>query len=240
LQDASLSVEAGEVVGLVGDNGAGKSTLVNVVGGVQQPDSGVVRLRGAEVRFRSVAEARSDGIEVVHQDLGLCQQLPIYQNVFLGRELTNGLFLRRRVMRRRAKALLEEYGIRIANVDDPAADLSGGQRQLVALVRIVLREVLLAILDEPTAALSARAAEQVYEMVRGLADHGVAVLLISHNLEDVLRVCDAVVVMRHGHTVARVRPQEVSSEDLLGLMTGALALDSTGRIKATSVVTGRL
>lgn len=223
VQSASLAVKRGEIVGVVGDNGAGKSTLVKLIGGVLRPDAGRISYLGEPVVLRDVSDARGRGIEVVHQDLGLCQQLAIYQNVFLGTELQSRGLLRRRAMRRRTRELLEEYGIGVRSVDDPASDLSGGQRQLVALVRLVLREVKLAVLDEPTAALSVRASSQVYDMIRNLAGRGVGVLLVSHNLEDVRQVCDSIVIVRRGKTIAHIRARETTGDELIGLITGLLS-----------------
>ena len=228
LRGASFEVRAGEVVALIGDNGAGKSTLVKCMAGAEQPSSGTLRFEGREVRFGSPVEARRAGIETVYQDLAVAPELDPAANLFLGRELYRpGILgwlgmLDKPAMRRRATAEFERLGIRLQAMDVPIGSLSGGQRQSVAVARSVVWASKVVFMDEPTAALGVVQRERVLEVIRRVRDEGIAVVLISHNMPEVLAVADRVEVLRLGRRVARFTAAEASLEDLVGAMTGAL------------------
>ncbi len=215
----------GEVVGLMGDNGAGKSTLVRIIAGNFQPSDGEVLLNGTPIRFADSADARDRGIEVVHQDLALCDNLTAADNVFLGRELKRrvGPFkvLDYPAMSRRAAELFAELQSE-TRPNDKVRLMSGGQRQAVAIARTRLAESKLVLMDEPTAAISVRQVAQVLDLIKRLRDSGVTVVLISHRMPDVFTVADRVVVMRRGQKVADKPISESSPEEATGLITGAI------------------
>ncbi|NTU78593.1 MAG: sugar ABC transporter ATP-binding protein [Chloroflexales bacterium] len=222
----SLSVHAGEVVGLLGDNGAGKSTLIKVISGVYRPDSGTIVLDGQERQFASPMDARRQGIETIYQDLALCENMDASANIFLGREpVRRALGVLERVdrphMQREAKGVLDQLDIHIPDLKQPISRLSGGQRQAVAIARAVYWNARLMIMDEPTAALGVPEQRKVLDLVRTLRDRGVPVILISHNLQDVFAVADRVVVMRRGRKVGERTISATSSDELVGLMVGA-------------------
>lgn len=220
LRGADFSVYPGEVVALVGDNGAGKSTLVKCLSGTERPDAGVIRFDGRVVSLDSPAEARRLGIEVVYQDLALCDNLDVVQNMFLGREVTRGGFLAEDEMERTAVETLK--GLRVTTVQSvrlPVAELSGGQRQSVAVAKAVMWNSKLVILDEPTAALGVAQTRQVLQLVRRLAEQGLAVLMISHNLVDVFEVADRIAVMRLGEVVSELPVSETDVQTTVELMT---------------------
>jgi D-xylose transport system ATP-binding protein len=227
LHDASLSVDAGEVVALLGDNGAGKSTLVKAICGVHALDAGELRLGGAPVRFGSPLEARRAGIETLHQDLGLFDNLSAVANFRIGRELRRPhwlgrlAFLRERAMEDDWTAQLERLDVRRVGARQEVGLMSGGQRQAIAVLRAVAFADRLVILDEPTAALGVREAGQVLELVQRLPERGVAVLLISHNLEHVAQVADRAVVLRQGRTVGEAVPTAANHEALVSMIVGA-------------------
>jgi len=227
LMDVSMHVDTGEVVGLVGDNGAGKSTLVKVIAGAHRPDQGAVFVSGEEVEFLSPLDARERGIETVYQDLALAPDLPVWANLFLGREeYVRGPgrivgWMDKRVMRQRARAELVHLQIPIPDVDVAVADLSGGQRQAVAVARSIAWGKQLVMMDEPTASLGVEEQEKVAALVRSLAEHQLAVLLVTHNLSQVFELAQRIVVLRHGRRVA-VRPiEKTTREEIVGLITGA-------------------
>jgi simple sugar transport system ATP-binding protein len=228
LRGASFEVRAGEVVSLIGDNGAGKSTLVKCMVGAEQPTSGTIRFEEADVRFDSPTEARRLGIETVYQDLAVAPELDPAANLFLGRELRRpGIFgmlgmLDKAEMRRRAAKEFGRLGIQLQSIDVPIGSLSGGQRQSVAVARSVVWASKVVFMDEPTAALGVVQRERVLEVIRRVRDEGVGVVLISHNMPEVLSVSDRVEVLRLGRRVARFTAAEASLEDLVGAMTGAL------------------
>jgi simple sugar transport system ATP-binding protein len=205
LEDVSLAVDAGEIVGLMGDNGAGKSTLVKVLAGNYRPTAGEYRIDGERVSFASPAEARGRGIEVVYQDLALCNNLSAAANVFLGREPTRRMgpfrVLDHQAMNERAGALFRELASE-TRPRDLVDRMSGGQRQAVAIARTRLADAKLILMDEPTAAISVRQVAQVLALVGRLKRQGHAVVLISHRMPDVFGVCDRIVVMRRGRKVA--------------------------------------
>jgi ABC-type sugar transport system ATPase subunit len=231
LLDASLSVSAGEVLGLVGDNGAGKSTLVHCLSGRLQPDEGRVLLGGHDVHFHSPHVARAAGVEVVHQTLALVNTLDVATNLFLGREIVAGPrwlhwlgVLRIGSMRQATVGVLEDIGVSIRSSSAEVQDLSGGQRQGVAVGRAVAWGQRVVLMDEPEAALGVEQARRVLQLTRRLAAKGVAVVLISHNMQHVMEVCDRVVVLRHGSTVADVKVADVTGEMLVSYITGALTM----------------
>jgi simple sugar transport system ATP-binding protein len=228
LRDVNLTVGPAEAVGLIGDNGAGKSTLIKILSGVYAPSAGELRLDGARVDFRSPLDARRAGIEMIYQDLALCNDLDVAANIFLGRELRSPLIGRVRVLDRRAMAaeaarLLAELGLSIPP-DRLVGSLSGGERQLVAVARALQFQPRLLLMDEPTAALSAEKIRVLLTLVAQLKERGVAILLVSHRFTDILHVCDRIVVMRQGTVVGEVEPHAQTPEHTMArmheLMTG--------------------
>ncbi len=221
LKGVDLTAYAGKVTALVGDNGAGKSTLIKGLAGVQPYDSGEVRFAGEVVALHTPREASHLGIEVVYQDLALCENLDIVQNMFLGREELGAGTMDEGVMEREAARTLESLSVRtVKSVRQKVSSLSGGQRQTVAIARSVLKQAKVVILDEPTAALGVAQTEQVLNLVRRLADSGVAVIIISHNLVDVFEVADYISVLYLGRMVASVPTSETNSSDVVGYITG--------------------
>ena len=226
LTDVNLTLEPGEVLGLMGDNGAGKSTLVKIMAGNFPPTSGQIYLEDGEpVVFHKPVEARQKGIEIVYQDLALCNNLTAAANVFLGREEKNtfGLLnlLNFRAMYDRSAELFNELKSE-TRPRDLVRRMSGGQRQAVAIARTRLSNSKIVLLDEPTAAISVRQVAEVLDLIRRLRDQGVAVVLISHRMPDVFAVCDRVFVMRRGNKVAEKPISESSPEEVTGLITGAI------------------
>jgi simple sugar transport system ATP-binding protein len=228
LRGASFSVHPGEVVALIGDNGAGKSTLVKCMAGAEAPSSGTIRFEGTEVRLDSPTDARRLGIETVYQDLAVAPELDPAANLFLGREIRRpglpGLLgmLDKKAMRRKAAEEFGRLGVALQSIDVPIGSLSGGQRQSVAVARSVVWASKVVFMDEPTAALGVLQRERVLDVIRRVRDEGVAVVLISHNMPEVLSVSDRVEVLRLGKRVARFDARDASLEDLVGAMTGAL------------------
>jgi simple sugar transport system ATP-binding protein len=225
LVDVSLSLQAGEVVGLMGDNGAGKSTLVKIVAGNYPPSAGNIAMLGRRVAFHKPADARAEGIEVVYQDLALCDNLTAAANVFLGRELLRSFgpfrVLNYRAMYQRAAELFAELKSE-TRPRDLVRRMSGGQRQAVAIARTRLSEPKIVLMDEPTAAISVRQVAEVLSLIRRLRDHGIAVVLISHRMPDVFAVSDRIVVLRRGEKVADKAISASSPEEVTGLITGAI------------------
>src|SRR6201996_4361200 len=219
LTDIELDVHAGEVVALVGDNGAGKSTLVKVLAGVHQPSTGTIMFDGKEVTLPDPSAALDLGIATVFQDLALCENLDVVANIFLGRELTP-LCLDEVAMEVRAWTLLNELSARIPDVRDVVASLSGGQRQTVAIARSLLLDPKLIMLDEPTAALGVAQTAEVLNLIERVRDRGHAVIMISHNMEDVRAVADRIVVLRLGRNNGVFFPDS-SNEALVAAITGA-------------------
>jgi D-xylose transport system ATP-binding protein len=218
----SLRAHPGRVTALVGDNGAGKSTLIKGLAGVQPYDGGEVRFAGELVSLHNPREASRLGIEVVYQDLALCDNLDIVQNMFLGREETVFGTFDEGEMERQASETLRSLSVRtVKSVRQKVSSLSGGQRQTVAIARSVLKEAKVVILDEPTAALGVAQTEQVLSLVRRLADQGVAVIMISHNLVDVFEVADHINVLYLGQMVASVEASRTTSSDVVGYITGS-------------------
>jgi ABC-type sugar transport system ATPase subunit len=234
LDGASLAVGEGEVVALLGDNGAGKSTLIKAISGVHALDAGAIAFRGRDVAFRTPLEARAAGIETLHQDLGLFDNLSAVANFRIGRELRGPRWLGRlALLRERAMeddwhAQLERLAVERLGPRQEVGLMSGGQRQAVAVLRAVAFASALVILDEPTAALGVRESAKVLELVRRLPERGVAVLLISHNLEHVTQVADRAVVLRQGRTVGEAAPTAANHEALVSMIVGALPPSAAG------------
>lgn len=232
LSGVNFAAHAGEVTALVGDNGAGKSTLIKGIAGVQPYDSGRIMFEGREVLIKSPTDASALGIEAVYQDLALCDNLDVVQNMFLGRELVRGTSLDDQSMEVKARATLEALSVRnISSVRAKVANLSGGQRQTVAIARSVLWENKLVILDEPTAALGVSQTKQVLKMVRNLAESGLAVILISHNMQEVLAVADRIQILRLGQMVADLRASQTNINTVVGFITGAESLSLQGEVQ---------
>jgi simple sugar transport system ATP-binding protein/D-xylose transport system ATP-binding protein len=228
LTGVELDVAAGQVVAVVGDNGAGKSTLVKVLSGVHSPDTGTITFGGAEVAIGSPAEAHALGIATVFQDLALCENLNVVENLFLGRELRRGR-LDEVTMETRSWELLRQLSAKIPTVRLPVASLSGGQRQTVAIARSLLGDPKVIILDEPTAALGVEQTAEVLNLIERLRDRGLGVIMISHNMEDVRAVADRVAVLRLGRNNGVFDAAEVSTEDLIAAITGATDNAATRR-----------
>jgi simple sugar transport system ATP-binding protein len=222
LKDVSLNLEAGDVVGLVGDNGAGKSTLVKIIAGNFHQSQGKIQIDGKEEMLSSPSDARDKGIEIVYQDLALADNLTAAANIFLGREITNRLgILDYKGMYRRAGELFAELKSE-TRPRDLVRRMSGGQRQAVAIARTRLSNPKIVLMDEPTAAISVRQVAEVLNLIRRLKDQKIAVILISHRIPDVFAVCDRLVVLRRGTKVADKRIADTSPEEVTGLITGAI------------------
>ncbi len=227
LRGVDLCVHSGEVLALCGDNGAGKSTLIRVLSGAHEPSAGVVRLFGRPVHFGSPHDALQQGIATIYQDLAIAPTMSIWQNVFMGAELTHNLLpglkvLDKRSMRRRSAELLKSLNQSIADVDCSVSELSGGQRQAVAISRALLWKARVVIMDEPTAARGVKETAEVLDLVRRLREDDVAVILISHSMEDVVAVADRVVVLKAGRKVAESSSQGLTPSALAqAVMRGA-------------------
>lgn len=226
VNNVSLEVHPGQVVGLVGDNGAGKSTLIKMVSGVYRPDDGKILLNGEEISFSTPLEARRRGIETIYQDLALCENLDASVNIFLGREPLRrvlGLFktVDRDYMLEQSRQVLDQLDIHIPNLNQPIREMSGGQRQAVAIARAVYWNARLMIMDEPTAALGVPEQRKVYELVGTLRDRRVPVIIISHNMQDIFAVADRIVVMRRGRKVGDRLASEITGDEVVSLMVGA-------------------
>jgi D-xylose transport system ATP-binding protein len=226
LRDVDFTAQTGEVTALVGDNGAGKSTLVKCIGGIYSIDSGEYLYDGQQVHVHSPRDAGHLGIEIVYQDLALCDNLDIVQNMFLGREKRSGLVLDEPTMEKMAGETLDRLSVRtVKSIRQHVASLSGGQRQTVAIAKAVLWNSRLVILDEPTAALGVAQTAQVLELVRQLADNGLAVVLISHNMNDVFAVADRIVALYLGRTAAQVKASDITHAQIVELITAGRSGD---------------
>jgi ABC-type sugar transport system ATPase subunit len=220
LSDVNLDVPAGQVTALVGDNGAGKSVMIKTIAGIHEPDDGQIYWEGRPVRIRHPRDAAALGVETVYQDLALADNLDIVQNMFLGRERTRHFALDEEDMEKAARETLTSLHVTtVRSIRQPVASLSGGQRQSVAIAKAVLWNSKLVIMDEPTAALGVAQTRQVLDLVRRLADQGLAVLMVSHNMLDVFEVADRIAVLFLGH-MAAVRPAaELDVQTVVELMT---------------------
>ncbi len=227
LRGVDLRLDRHEVLGLVGDNGAGKSTLMKVLTGVHQPDAGEIFFEGQQLQFASPHDSRAIGIEMVYQDLALAGNLSVDNNIFLGREMTRsylgGLikFLDHKGMAREAVELLGRLRIDIKSVAFRVETLSGGQRQAVAIGRSAGFEAKVVIMDEPTAALAVKEVGKVLDLIHGLKDHNVSIILISHRLQDIFAVCDRIMVLRQGQVVGNTPESETNMDEIVALITGA-------------------
>ncbi len=227
LDHVDFEISPGEVVGLVGDNGAGKSTLIKVLSGALIPDEGVISLRGQTVHFHRPADARNQGIETVYQDLSLATHLTIEENIFLGRELIGGGFkkltggLDKKRMLERSVDILEQLHVKVRSMKAPVAELSGGQRQAVAVARSVAWGESLIIMDEPTNHLGVEEVEMVLDLIRRVRDRGIPVLFISHTLPHVLEITDRIDVMFLGRKVVSLKTSETNLDHVVGWITGS-------------------
>ncbi|MEV0145693.1 MULTISPECIES: ATP-binding cassette domain-containing protein [unclassified Nonomuraea] len=226
LHDVTFSAYAGEVTALVGDNGAGKSTLVKCIGGIHPIDNGELLFEGRPVQVNGPRDAGELGIEIVYQDLALCDNLDIVQNMFLGRERRRGIVLDEDTMEELAEQTLSGLSVRtVKSIRQQVSSLSGGQRQTVAIAKAVLWDSKVVILDEPTAALGVAQTAQVLELVRRLADNGLAVVLISHNMNDVFAVSDRIAALYLGRMAAQVRTADVTHAQVVELITSGRSGD---------------
>lgn len=228
LDDVDLTLHEGEVLAVVGDNGAGKSTLIKALTGAISRTSGIIRFDGEETSIETPSDAKAAGIETVYQDLALVNELSITKNIFLGREILRDDWLGRffgvldfKRMDAEIRALFAKLDVRIADIYREAEAFSGGQRQAVALSKTVMFGKRVAILDEPTAALGVRESKMAMDLVRSLKDHGLSVIMITHNMQHVLKYCDRVMVLRLGRLVAERHVRDVDGDTLVGLITGA-------------------
>lgn len=229
LDDVDFNVYAGEVVGLVGDNGAGKSTLVKIISGVHKPDAGKIIFQGQPVTINNPRDSTDLGIEVVYQDLALADNLDVVANLFVGRELSKstipglkGLaWLDETAMEKRSLDLLDRLKIPIPSVRNAVADMSGGQRQSVAVTRAVMGNCKLVLLDEPTAALGVEQTGRVMSLIQNLKERNLGVVVISHNMQDVLEITDRIVVLRLGKRVATFETKSTQPEQVVSAITGA-------------------
>ena len=222
IEDFSLELFPGEVVALVGDNGAGKSTLIKIISGVHQPTSGHIHVDGEPVRLSDPSDAQARGIQVVYQDLALAESQPVYMNLFLGREAVTGPFRRldRRRMIRESEDLIRALDVRIPSARAPVRDLSGGQRQGIAIARATHWASKLVLMDEPTAALGVAETAKVENIIRGLRERNLAVLIISHSLDQVFRLSDRICVLRRGVQVGIRNTAETSNNEIVSMITG--------------------
>lgn len=224
VDDVTFDVHRGEILALVGDNGAGKSTLVKALAGAHAPDSGSIEIDGQSVLLRTPRDAEAAGIGCLHQGLGLVDALDVPENVFLGRELQTRIFglipqLDHSRMRARTIELLDRFGIHLPKLNEPVMRLSGGQRQTVAISRLLLQDVRLVIMDEPMAALGVEEGRRVLDLVRSMREEGISVIVISHNLEHVFQLADRIAVMKNGRLVGVVETVSTTRDAVVGMIT---------------------
>jgi simple sugar transport system ATP-binding protein len=215
LVDVNLHVNRGEVLGLLGDNGAGKSTLLKILCGFQPPDTGRILLDGEEVHLKSVDHARSLGIDVVYQDLALIDELTVYHNMFLKREKVRWPLLNNRAMRKIARERLDNIGIGLKSVDVPVARLSGGQRQAIAVARAVYSDAKVLLLDEPLAAMGAKEAALILDLIRDLKHRGdISIIIVAHNYGQAIEICDRINLLQHGEITFNKLSKDTSVQEL--------------------------
>jgi simple sugar transport system ATP-binding protein len=226
VQDFSIAINPGEIVALVGDNGAGKSTLIKMISGVYTPTSGGILLEGREVTFKDATVAKQNGIEVVYQDLALCEQQKVYMNMFLGREKNNrlGLLDRRRMIDETSK-LIKDLDIRIPSASAIVSDLSGGQRQGIAIARATHWAKKIILLDEPTAALGVAETAKVEKLIKQLRSRDLAILIISHSLDQVFRLSDRIAVIRRGEQIGIRETKKTDKNEIVSMITGLQSKD---------------
>jgi ABC-type sugar transport system ATPase subunit len=224
LDHVNLTVDAGEVIGLVGDNGAGKSTLMKIVTGMYRADAGSILLEGIDIADKSPGERRTMGVEMIYQDLALAKQQDVAANIFLGREPTKTIMGMRFVdstkMRKQAQEMIDNLGARLPEISRPVGSFSGGQQQTVAIARALTFNPKLVIMDEPTAALAVREVQSVLDLIRTLKEKGIGVILISHRLNDVLSVTDRIVVLNHGKAAANLETKETNMSEVVSAIVG--------------------
>lgn len=225
LRGVSMKAFDGEVLAIVGDNGAGKSTLIKILSGVLQPDSGVIKIAGKEYRKLTPRKAAEEGVSTVYQDLALGNTMDVASNLFLGNEITRGVFLQKRRMREEAERLLQNLDIQIPDVTVQVGNLSGGQRQGVAVARLVHRGGKILIFDEPTAAMGLNESNAVLKLIRKLAAQGYAVIIISHNLPQVFHISDRICVMRQGKVIKELITEETTMDEVVSMITGAIVAE---------------
>ena len=229
LRGVSFAVEAGTVVGLVGDNGAGKSTLMKCITGIYRADAGTIRFAGAGIDGLDPGERRRAGIEMIYQDFALCGNMDVAANMFLGRWPTKGWFVDKRGMENEARQVLQNLRVEIPSVKLGVERVSGGRQQLVAIARAISFNPKVVILDEPTANLSVPATERLLELMLDLKKHGVAQIIISHRLQDIFAVGDRVMVLKRGRGVGERQIRETSEDEVLGLIVQGDAAEQTAR-----------
>ncbi|MEM8552445.1 MAG: ATP-binding cassette domain-containing protein [Pseudomonadota bacterium] len=233
LDHVDFEVRRGEVMALVGDNGAGKSTLIKALAGAHAPDEGRIEIDGQAVRFASPEDAWRGGVATIFQELALAGKMTVADNIFLGREIVRPVagipFLDRRAMQRKSRELLDQLDVEIHDVNSTVEYLSGGQRQGVAIARALNIVADLIVMDEPTAALAVAEVRKVLSFIETLRDQGKSVVLISHNIQDVFTVADRITVLRRGRNAGLLETAGTTPEEVVGLITGALA----GRLQAT-------
>ncbi|HEV3398529.1 MAG TPA: ATP-binding cassette domain-containing protein [Actinomycetes bacterium] len=240
LEDVSMSVHAGEVMCLLGDNGAGKSTLIKILCGFHQPDAGRIFVAGEEVTLRSVDHARSLGIDTVYQDLALVNELSVYHNMFLNRELVRWPLLSNRQMRRLARQHLDDMGVNIGSVDVEVAKLSGGQRQAIAVARSVYTDARILLLDEPLAAMGAKEGALILDLVRDLKAKGdVSIIIIAHNYGQILEVCDRINLLQHGSITFDKPTSQTSVQELTDLVVAEYRAARTQRLRPDPATNAR-
>jgi ABC-type sugar transport system ATPase subunit len=229
LEGVSVKIHPGTVTGLVGNNGAGKSTLVRILSGVNPPDQGTIRWKGRPVQFRNPSDARATGIDTVFQELALADDLDAAANVFLNRELAYGFgpfrFRRDREMQRQAAALFDRFGINLPAAGNIRA-MSGGQRQGVAIGRALLGGSELLLLDEPTAALGVKESRHIEQLMLSLRQEGIAIILVSHSVDQLLNVCDRLLVLRRGQMIGVYERRDLTARDVVSLIIGADELET--------------
>lgn len=224
LYDVDFQVDAGEVVGLVGDNGAGKSTLMKIITGMYSAEAGDVTLDGKSVLGLTLGERRKLGIEMIYQDLALARQQDVAANIFLGREPVRSVmgmkFVDRTKMKQQAQAMIDRLGAKLPAINRPVGSFSGGQQQSVAIARALTFNPKVVIMDEPTAALAVREVQGVLDLIRQLRDDGIGVILISHRLNDVLSATDRIVVLHHGRAAANLTTSQTNMAEVVSAIVG--------------------
>jgi D-xylose transport system ATP-binding protein len=225
LDNVSVNLRPGEVVGLLGHNGAGKSTLIKVLSGAYQADSGEIKIEGKNVEIRNPQDSQRHGVETIYQTLALADNLDAVANVFLGREKVNGVVLSEDEMEVEARKVLDRLRVKIPSLRVPVQNMSGGQRQTVAIARAVYFKAKVLIMDEPTAALGPEETSKVSELIAALKAEGVGIFLISHDLHDVFDLADRCTVMKNGKVVGTVNTKDVTQDQVLGMIIGGVMPD---------------